>query len=148
MFLKEFCNVSGLAFYHLCKGLSRGSVIFVSFLSSFPGFLLLLPAPGICLLFNDKSAAVVSLLTLLASSSILQYSLAFYMFSVSYFISCSLALYLINESQYRMPVIDFLGRDFTKRFLGDPKDHTIRVLVVPTLCFCLVLVMKYSSGSF
>lgn len=132
--------------HHLFREFFKASVVLVSFLSSFPGCFLLLPTPVLCLILNSPTSVPSSLCTFVGSSLILSYLIIGYLGLVSYFIFCCFVLYLISESDYRMPVIDFLGRKFTRRFLGNPQDHRVRVIVVPTLMFCMFLVMTHTNG--
>ena len=134
-------------FNHILRGFSQGSVVLVSFLSSYPGCLLLLPTPIICLIVTFPPSVPLSLHTFVVSSTILWCLVAGYLCLISYYVFCSLLLYLISESDYRMKVIDFLGRDFTKRFLENPQDHRVRVIVVPALIFCIFLVVTHTNGN-
>ena len=125
----------------------RGSVVLVSLLSSFPGFFLLFPAFVLCLI-DQQTIGADQVCIFIASSLILSYSLAIYLWVVSFFVSTSMLLYLISESDYKMLVIDFLGREFTEKFLGNPRDHTVRVVLVPTLAFCMMSFVIHHTGSF
>jgi hypothetical protein len=138
----EFIDV---AIHHLVRVL----IIFVSFTSKWPGILFLLPA-----IANAHFPQKVSIFY----SSHLLWLFSLYLLAVALLIVLCFGLYFVSKdpaARERLcryldaPEIiyppnfdeekerDIAEKGFTFRYLGDEKDHTMRVILVPVALVCL-----------
>ena len=126
--------------------LARTCTMLVSYISKFPGVLLVVPA--IVLSHKPELSAIIL-------PTWIHLLLTLYFYIISLYTFCCLGLYYISDSSgnplLRERVCRYLdapeviypddfdeeeGRElaetgFTFKYLGNPRDHTVRVIVVP-----------------
>ena len=129
--------------------LVRGLIIFVSTISKFPGILFLVPA-----IVNAHSPTPQWVLYNYYLSQVF----CFYLVAVTLFIFLCLTLYLVSENPAAREWLcryldapdviypadfdeekerDIAEKGFTFRYLGNERDHTVRVIMVPIAMICL-----------
>ena len=132
--------------------LARACIMLVSYISKFPGFLLVVPA----IVFSHKPE-----LTAIPVPATLSLLLALYFYIISFYAFCCIGLYYISdlsgnpllrervcryldapEVNYPDDFVEEKGRElaetgFTFKYLGDPRDHIVRVIVVPVTLVAL-----------
>ena len=144
-----------VAIHHLVRML----IIFVSFTSKLPGILFLIPA-----IVNAHFPDTLSILY----SSYLSRLFSFYLLAVALFIILCLGLYFVSEdptARERLcryldaPEIiylpnfdeekerDIAEKGFTFKYLGDERDHTMRVILVPVALVSLSTTVSRSIAT-
>ena len=132
--------------------LARTCVMFVSYISKFPGFLFVVPA----IVYSHKPE-----LSAIILPTWMYLLLALYFYTISFYAFCCLGLYYISDLSdnplLRERVCRYLDAPeviypddfdeeedrelaeagFTFKYLGDPRDHTVRVIVVPITLIAL-----------